>query len=123
MCDIHSFANRFTQSTIFTRTAHKLPSLGPGLYLVSPTKIDYYFREVITFLVLCTQIFLTIYHSLVMYMRLYVIYASDSFYKLCTLLLFMYNYCYVYVFLILRIFCPLCFDSMCCPVYILCVNM
>jgi hypothetical protein len=49
MCDINSFANRFTLSTAITRDAH---NLGPRVYLDSQTKIDYHFREVITFLIL-----------------------------------------------------------------------
>jgi len=60
MYDNHSFANRFTHSTAITRAAQKLPSLGPRVYLVSPTKIDYHFKQVITFLILYTQTFLKI---------------------------------------------------------------
>jgi hypothetical protein len=112
MCDIHSFAFRFTESTAITRAAHKLPSIGPRVFLVSPTNIIYRFREVIIFLIRYTQTFLKIYHSLGIYMWLYVIYASVSFLYcvlyccLCTLIVMViYFYFYVYSVLCVLIHC------------------
>jgi hypothetical protein len=61
------------------------------------------------------------FHLLSLYMRLYVLYASVSFYKLCiSIVMFMYSCCYVYVFLLLMyvLFCVFCYILLFCVLFV-----